>query len=86
MLGHDDCQQLELALPELHSIWQQWQQKSSNGSKSAALDRWEKQQAEDLKQSSESAAENDLAEEALPLEQRARHFESKKRRSEGRPW
>ena len=70
---HDDCQQLELALPELRSIWQQWQQKQQQWQQSqAALDRWEKQQAEDLKQSSElQQLENDLAEEALPLEQRA---------------
>ncbi len=70
---HDDCQQLELALPELRSIWQQWQQKQQQWQQSqAALDQWEKQQVEDLKQSSElQQLENDLAEEALPLEQRA---------------
>ena len=74
LVEHSDCQQLELALPELRSIWQQWQQRKQQWQQSqAALDRWEKQQAEDVKQSSElQQLENDLAEEALPLEQRAR--------------
>ena len=85
---HDDCQQLELALPELRSIWQQWQQKQQQWQQSqAALDRWEKQQAEDLKQSSElQQLENDLAEEALPLEQRAQALrEQEETLLEGRP-
>jgi len=72
LLEHDDCQQLELALPELRSVWQQWQQQQQKWQQNqAALDRWEKKQAEDLKQSLElQQLENDLAEEALPLEQR----------------
>jgi exonuclease SbcC len=85
---HDDCQQLELALPDLQSIWQQWQQKQQQWQQSqAALDRWEKQQAEDLKQSSElQQLENDLAEEALPLEQRAQTLrEQEETLLEGRP-
>ena len=85
---HDDCQQLELALPELRSIWQQWQQKQQQWQQSqAALDRWEKQQAEDLKQSSElQQLENDLAEEALPLEQRTQALrEQEETLLEGRP-
>jgi len=73
LVEHDDCQQLERALPELRSIWQQWQQKQQQWQQSqAALHRFEKQQAEEVKQSSElQQLENDLAEEALPLEQRA---------------
>ncbi|MEL0328745.1 MAG: AAA family ATPase [Deltaproteobacteria bacterium] len=85
---HDDCQQLELALPELRSIWQQWQQKQQQWQQSqAALDQWEKQQVEDLKQSSElQQLENDLAEEALPLEQRAQALrEQEETLLEGRP-
>ena len=67
------CQQLELALPELRDIWQQWQQKQQQWQQSqAALHRFERQQAEEVKQSSElQQLENDLAEESLPLEQRA---------------
>ena len=85
---HDDCQQLELALPELRSIWQQWQQKQQQWQQNqAALDRWEKQQVEDLKQSSElQQLENDLAEEALPLEQRTQALrEQEETLLEGRP-
>ncbi len=85
---HDDCQQLELALPELRSIWQQWQQKQQQWQQNqAALDQWEKQQVEDLKQSSElQQLENDLAEEALPLEQRAQALrEQEETLLEGRP-
>ncbi len=88
LVEHDDCQQLELALPELRSIWQQWQQKQQQWQQSqAALDRWEKQQAEDFKQSSElQQLENDLAEEALPLEQRAQALrEQEETLLEGRP-
>ncbi|MEK9762557.1 MAG: AAA family ATPase, partial [Deltaproteobacteria bacterium] len=88
LVEHDDCQQLELALPELRSIWQQWQQKQQQWQQSqAALDRWEKQQAEDAKQSSElQQLENDLAEEALPLEQRAQALrEQEETLLEGRP-
>ncbi|MEL0276396.1 MAG: AAA family ATPase [Deltaproteobacteria bacterium] len=88
LVEHDDCQQLELALPELRSIWQQWQQKQQQWQQSqAALDQWEKQQVEDLKQSSElQQLENDLAEEALPLEQRAQALrEQEETLLEGRP-
>ena len=88
LVEHDDCQQLELALPELHSIWQQWQQKKQQWQQNqAALDRWEKQKTEDVKQSSElQQLENDLAEEALPLEQRAQALrEQEETLLEGRP-
>ena len=88
LMEHEDCQQLELALPELRSIWQQWQQKQQQWQQSqAALDRWEKQQAEDVKQPSElQQLENDLAEEALPLEQRAQALrEQEETLLEGRP-
>ena len=67
-----DCQQLEQALPGLHSVWQQWQQnKQQWQQKQAALGRWEEQQARDVQQSSElQQLQNNLAQEALPLEKR----------------
>ncbi len=82
------CQQLELALPELRDIWQQWQQKQQQWQQSqAALHRFERQQAEEVKQSSElQQLENDLAEESLPLEQRTQALrEQEDTLLEGRP-
>ncbi|MDG2195820.1 MAG: SbcC/MukB-like Walker B domain-containing protein, partial [SAR324 cluster bacterium] len=88
LVEHDDCQQLEQVLSRLRSIWQQWQQRQQKWQQSkAALHRFEKQQAEDVRQSSElQQLGNDLTEEALPLEQRTQALQEQEEvLLEGRP-
>ena len=83
-----DCRQLEQELPRLHSVWQQWQQnKQQWQQKQAALGRCEEQQVRDVQQSSElQQLQSNLAQEVLPLEQRAQTLrEQEEVLLEGRP-